>query len=57
MGQPNVNPDVSQALFWGILILGFAILIESLSHPRREVQITVRGHDVEVRPVSLERSA
>jgi hypothetical protein len=58
LGQPNVaNPEVGQALFWGILILGFAILIESLSHPKREAQITVRGHDVEVRPVPMERSA
>jgi len=58
MGQPSVgNNEVTQALFWGILILGFAILIESLSHPRREAQITVRGHDVEVRPVPLEHSA
>lgn len=58
MGQPSLGGNqASEALFWSVLLLGFVILIESLSHPRREAQITVRGHDVEVKPLPLERTA
>jgi hypothetical protein len=58
MGQPTLgNDELTKAVLFGAFLLALAILVESFTHPRREALITVRGHDVEVRPIVLEHTA